>query len=252
LSAIACSTAFASPALADVSEVSGSAFATSVNVDSIVDVTSPRTPLVEFTASQGQTPPADLGPFQQSVLSITAGSLLSTGVLNASTEGGNLEGDDHSGYATSSASVNDLSALGNRVTASTVSSECTSNGDGSTGSSSIENLRVGGVAVTVGTAPNTVIPVPTIGSVTINEQIRPTNGAGDTSIIVRAVHVRLNGILGTGDIIIAESRCGAKGPDVVPVAPIGLLGVTALLGLGFAGMQWKNRRDGRSVAASTH
>lgn len=251
LSAIVCSTAFASPALADVTEVSGSAFGSSVNVDSLVDVTSPRTPFVEFDAAQGQDPPADLGPFSESLLTVTAGDLLSTGVLNARTEGGNLEGDDHSGFATSSASVNDLNALAGRVTASTVSSECTSNGDGSTGSSTIEDLEVLGTGVTVGTAPNTVIPLPLIGSITLNEQIRPTNEDGDTSIIVRAIHIRLDGILGTGSIIIAESRCGARGPDVVPVAPIGLLGVTGLLGLGFAGMQWKKRRHNNAVAAST-
>jgi len=223
-----------------------------VNVDGIVDLTSPPTPFVELDAAQGQTPPADLGPFSESVLSIAVGNLLSTGVLNASTEGGNLEGDDHSGFVTSSSSVNELSAAGGRVTASTISSECTSNGDGSTGSSSIEDLEVLGVPITVGTAPNTVIPLPAIGSITLNEQVRPTNEDGDTSIIVRAIHIRFDGLLGTGDIIIAESRCGAKGPDVVPVAPLGLLGVSGLLGLGFAGMQWKKRRHNDIVATSTH
>ena len=126
-----------------------------------------------------------------------------------------------------------------------------SNGDGSTGSSTLTNVRVAGVPVNVNAPPNTVLALTGIGSVTINEQIRPTNGAGDTSIIVRAIHIRLNGALGNGDIILAESRCGARGPDVVPVAPIGLLGVTALLGLGFAGMQWKNRRQNQSVATTT-
>jgi hypothetical protein len=247
LSAILCSTAFASSALADVTEVTGSAFGESVDVKLLnaVPVTSGPLPSVTMTS-----PPGGLGPFSQSALSASVPGLLTAGVLNASTQGGNL--GSHAGFATSSASVANVNALLGRITATVIGSTCKSNGDGSTGSSTLTNLNVLGVAVNAATAPNTTITLPTVGRVIINEQIRPTNGPTTTSIIVRAIHVELDGILGSGDVIIAESRCGAKGPDVVPVAPIGLLGVTALLGLGFAGMQWKNRRDGRSVAASTH
>jgi hypothetical protein len=246
VSAIACSGAFASSALADVTQVTGSAFGESVDVRVLnVPITSGPLPSVNMVS-----PPGGLGPFSQSALTASVPGLLSAGVLNASTQGGNL--GSHSGFATSSASVANVNALVGRITATVIGSKCTSNGDGSTGSSTLTNLNVLGLAVNAATPPNTTINLPGIGRVIINEQIRPTNGPTDTSIIVRAIHVELDGPLGDGDIIIAESRCGAKGPDVVPVAPIGLLGVTALLGLGFAGMQWKNRRDGRSVAASTH
>jgi hypothetical protein len=247
LSAVACSGALASPALAEVTEVNGGAFGESVNVTPPIvggAVTSGPLPSVTLPTTGAQP------PITQSVASVNVPNLLSTGILNVSTTGGNL--GTHQGFATSTASVANVNALTGRVTAAAVASTCTANGDGASGSSTLTTASVLGLPVAVNPAPNTVIALPTIGSVTLNEQVRPTNGAGDTSIIVRAIHIRLNGTLGNGDIIIAESRCGARGPDVVPVAPIGLLGVTAMLGLGFAGMQWKKRRHNTSVAASTH
>jgi hypothetical protein len=245
LAAIAALAVFAGAAQADVTEVSGGAFGESVDVRLLnaVPVTSGPLPSVTLPSSGAQ--PA----ITASVLSASVPGLLSAGVLNASTEGRNL--GTHDGFATSSASVADVNALAGRITATVIGSECTSNGDGSTGSSTLTNVNILGAPVNVNTPPNTVISLPGVGSVTINEQIR-TDEAQSTSIVVRAIHVRLNGLLGSGDVIIAESRCGAKGPDVVPVAPIGLLGVTAMLGVGFAGMQWKKRRHNQSVAASTH
>jgi hypothetical protein len=243
--ALACMAVLASSALADVTEVSGGAIGESVDVTTLLNahVTSGPLPSVTLPAAGG-------GPFTNSVLNASVPGLLTAGVLNVSTEGGSL--GSHAGFAKSSASVANVNALAGLITAQVLGSECTSNGDGSSGSSTLTTLRVLGLPVAVNAAPNTVINLPGVGSVTINEQIRPTNTGGDTSIIVRAVHVRLNGTLGNGDVIIAESRCGAKGPDVVPVAPIGLLGLTAMLGLGFAGTQWKKRRNNQAVAASTH
>lgn len=248
LSAIACSAVLAGPALADVTEVSGGATGVSADVTTLlgINVGVSPTPNVTLPATGG-------GPFAQTVLSANVPGLLNVGVLNASTEGGNL--GSHQGFATSSASVANVNALVGRITAQAIASKCTSNGDGSSGSSTLTTANLLGAALAVNPAPNTVLSIPLVGTVTLNEQIRPTNGAGDTSIIVRAVHIRLNvagGLLGQGDIIIAESRCGARGPDVVPVAPIGLLGITAMLGIGFAGMQWKKRRNNTAVAASTH
>ena len=242
---IACMAVLASSAFADVTEVSGGAFGESVDVTTLLNahVTSGPLPSVTLPATGG-------GPFTNSVLSANVPGLLTAGVLNVSTEGGNL--GSHQGFAKSSASVANVNALAGLITAQVIASECNSNGDGSTGSSTLTTVRVLGTLVAVNPAPNTVINLPAVGSVTLNEQVRPSDGPGDTSIIVRAIHIRLNGTLGNGDVIIAESRCGAKGPDVVPVAPIGLLGITAVLGAGFAGTQWKKRRHNQAVAASTH
>jgi hypothetical protein len=254
LAAIASMAVFSSSAMADVDKVTGSAFGVDVDVTLVggINVNVGPTPTVTMTS-----PPGGLGPFTQSLASVNASPVLTAGLLQVRTEGGNL--GSHSGFAQSSASVANVNVGAGALTASLISSQCKSNGDGSTGSSSLANVNtgpaLGNISIPVNAAPNTVINVPGVGSITVNEQIRPTNGPGDTSIIVRAIHIRLLGgplqTIGTGDIIISESRCGAKGPDVVPVAPIGLLGVTAMLGIGFAGMQWKKRRNDPSVAAST-
>lgn len=236
----------ASSAAADVTEVSGGAYGESVDVTTLGGSNVTSGPLPSVTL-----PPGGGGPFTASVGGANVPGYLSAGVMNVSTEGGNL--GSHQGFATSSASVANANALSGRVTADVVRSQCTSNGDGSSGSSTLTNARVLGTPVAVNPAPNTVIPLPGIGTVTLNEQIRPTNGPGDTSIIVRAIHIRLDvagGSLGQGDIIIAESRCGARGPDVVPVAPIGLLGVAGVLGAGFGVAQWRRRRHRSVVAAS--
>jgi hypothetical protein len=249
VAAIASMAVFTSSALADVDKVLGHAEGLSAQINPAVgpDITLGPLAVVDMVS-----PPGGTGPFTDSVATANIPNVLSAGIINARTEGGNL--GSHAGFATSSASVADLRvgpATSPAITATLIASKCTSNGDGSTGSSTLTNVRVLGVLVAVNPAPNTVIPIPGVGSVTLNEQVRPTNGPGDTSIIVQAIHVRLNGVLGTGDIVVAESRCRAKGPDVVPVAPLGLIGVTAMLGMGFAGMQWKKRRDNQAVAAST-
>lgn len=248
VSAIACSAVLAGPALADVTEVSGGAVGESIDVTTLLGIHVGSGPLPSVTL-----PATGGGPITQQVLNVNVPNLLTAGVLNTSTEGGNL--GSHQGFATSSASVADVNALVGRITAQAIASKCTSNGDGSSGSSTLTQASLLGVPLAVNPGPNTVLAIPLVGTVTLNEQVRPTNGAGDTSIIVRAAHIRLNvagGLLGQGDIIIAESRCGARGPDVVPIAPIGLLGITAMLGIGFAGMQWKKRRNNTAVAASTH
>jgi hypothetical protein len=247
VAAIASLAIFTSAASADVTKVTGSATGLDVDVTLVGGINVNVGPISNVNMS---SPPGGLGPFTDSVASATAPPLLTAGVLNTRTEGGNL--GSHSGFAKSSASVANVNALSGQLTAAVIASECTSNGDGSSGSSTLTTVKLGSTTLPVNPAPNTVIPIPGgLGSITLNEQIRPTNGAGDTSIIVRAIHVRLTSAAANGDIIISESRCGAKGPDVVPVAPLGLIGVTAMLGMGFAGMQWKKRRDNQAVAAST-
>ena len=154
--------------------------------------------------------------------------VLTTGLLNVSTQGSNL--GSHSGTATSSAQVAGatlLSApapsLGGSplLTADVISSQCTSNGDGSSGSSNLVGLSVAGSPVNVSPPPNTTIDVLGAITVTLNEQI-VTGSPGETSITVNAVHVRLNldGIA-SGDVILSQSRCRAAGPDVVGGPPGG-------------------------------
>lgn len=216
--------ALAAPASADVTDVSGSgAFGESVNV----------TVLGSGTVTSGPMPSVDLpsgggGPVTNSLASVNLPGVLTAGLLNVSTQGTNL--GSHSGTSTSSAQVAGatlLSALAPSLggspllTADVISSQCTSNGDGSSGSSTLVGLTVAGSPVAVNPPPNTTIDLLGAVTVTLNEQI-VTGTPGETSITVNAVHVRLNldGIA-SGDVILSQSRCRAAGPDVLEGPPGG-------------------------------
>jgi hypothetical protein len=209
----------AAPAAADVTDVSGSgAFGESVNVSVLGSgtVTSGPMPSVDLPSGGG-------GPVTDSLANVNLPGVLTSGVLDVSTEGTNL--GSHSGTSTSSASVADATlgaALSGQLggspllEADVISSHCTSNGDGSSGSSNLVALEVAGNGQPVSPPPNTTIDVvPGALSVTLNEQI-VNNTGGETSITVNAVHVRLNlpGVA-TGDVILSQSRCRAAGPDVL-------------------------------------
>lgn len=102
------------------------------------------------------------------------------------------------------------------VRASAVTSSCTANGTGSRGSTTLVGSNLG---VSSNPAPNTVRRVAGLGTVTINEQLRTNQPGRTTSITVNALHIRLSGsTLGTGDIVIGQSRCEANGPDVLLAA----------------------------------
>jgi hypothetical protein len=215
--------ALAAPASADVTDVSGSgAFGESVNVTVLTgSVTSGPTPSVTLPAGGG-------GPVTDSLANVNLPGVLTTGLLNVSTEGTNL--GTHGGTSTSSAQVAGATVLGALapslggdplLTADVISSQCTSNGDGSSGSSTLVGLEIAGSPVAVNPAPNTTIDVLGAITVTLNEQI-VNNSPGETSITVNAVHVRVNldGIA-SGDVILSQSRCRAAGPDVLGGPPPG-------------------------------
>src|SRR5262249_43676372 len=220
LAAVLCmGIAMAAPAAADVNDVSGSgAFGESVKVTvaGSGSVTSGPMPTVTLPSGGG-------GPFTDSLANVSLKGILTSGVLNVSTEGTNL--GSRGGTAKSSASVAEATAgeaLSNQLEgkpllkAELISSQCTSNGDGSSGSSNLVDLEIAGNGQPVSPPPNTTIDViPGALSVTLNEQI-VNNSPGETSITVNAVHVRLNvGDVATGDIILSQSRCRAAGPDVL-------------------------------------
>ena len=223
LTAVLCAgIAMAAPASAEVTDVSGSgAYGESVDVSVLGtgSVTSGPVPTVTLPAGGG-------GPVTDSLAKVSLPGLLTTGLLNVSTQGTNL--GSHNGTSTSSAQVNGttlLAALAPSLggdpllTADVISSRCTSNGDGSSGSSNLVGLEIAGNGGAVTPPPNTTIDVLGAISVTLNEQI-VNNSPGETSITVNAVHVRLSlDGLATGDIILSQSRCRAAGPDVLGGPP---------------------------------
>ncbi len=242
---------FATPVLAALSTISGYAYGESVNVTTLglVNVTS------------GPLPTA--GPFNQntpfnatnSALSACAPAgtctILSTGTLDVHTEG------TLAGGVSSTASVQNVNALGGLVTGTVVASQCAvdpANGQTS-GSSTLGTVQVNGITVASNPGPNTQLVLLdaaglVIGSVTLNEQ---TYDASTNTLTVNAIHIRLTGgSLGTGDIIISHVECDATpaGPaPIIPESPLAiLLPLSALVVVG--GLLLVVLRRNTAIAAS--
>ena len=193
--------ALGGPARADVTTVGGGAFGEQI----VGPVSSGPLPTVTLPASGG-------GPFTASLLSVNVPNLLRTGLLEVRTTGAL----GPAGFSESSASVADVRVgSDNTFRANLVTSECRSDSFGSTGSTQLVNARVLGTPVTSTPGPNTVaLDIPGVARVVLNEQT-VSNSPGNTSITVNAVHVTL--LPGTPlqqDIILAQSRCSASGPNV--------------------------------------
>jgi hypothetical protein len=238
--------AAATPAWAD-GTVSGSAFAESINLK-----------VAGITVTSGPTPSLTLPPtggnLSQSVVSICVGTgcnVLSTGILNAATQG-STTGSPTSASSASVATVNALGVLmpGGLLTADVIASKCTADASGTSGSATLTNVKVAGATVAVNPGPNTTINVAGLATVILNEQTTSSSG-GTNSITVNAVHIIVNaGVLASGDIILAQSHCDATAGTVVPVGTIGVLGLTGIAGLGFAFMQHRGYRRRMAAAAS--
>jgi hypothetical protein len=126
------------------------------------------------------------------------------------------------------ASVTPLAGAPVAISAGAVAASCTANSDASfTETSSAAALSIPGVTVPVNPAPNTVLTVPLLGTVTLNEQVAgPVTG----SQTVTAIHIHT--LVGE-DVYLASSTCG---PYVAPVPLASGSGLAAGLGLtGVAG-----------------
>ena len=87
-------------------------------------------------------------------------------------------------------------------------SDCTKapNGDGSV----FTNLKIAGQAIGGSPAPNTVIPLPGIGVVIVNEQHYAADGRG---FVVNGLHIIGTGPLLRGDLIISHATSGVVCPN---------------------------------------
>jgi len=111
----------------------------------------------------------------------------------------------------SSATVEDLNILDGLVLADLAVAMSSSTSDGTMASSSDEgttliNLTVDGISLGDFTpAPNTIISVPDVGAVILNDQISGGDGVQSSSLTVHLIHVLLTG-QERGDIIIASAH----------------------------------------------
>ena len=150
------------------------------------------------------TPPGE----SEQVLSAAVPDVVNTGVLTASSQ---PTGDG----VTSQAQVVDADVLAAPVSADVITATCSSNAGGSTGNSSLANADVLGNPVSVTPPANTQVPLPLLGTLFLNEQIK-SDSPGSTSMTVNAVRLALDpGLIG-GEILISHAACAASGPEVLP------------------------------------
>ncbi|MCW5892848.1 MAG: hypothetical protein KIT14_20235 [bacterium] len=182
--------------------VSGDAFGTEVDVLTVQSTRNPRAVL----SARGGTASAQ-------VLSASVSSVLSTGTARASTSG-TVTPTNASSQST--AAVEQLSLLGGLITANAVQAQATCTGNGTSATcnaagTTFVTLSVLGLPIALNTPPNTVIALPLLGSVTINEQTIAGNGTTTRSLRVAVLHVRITNILallGLGDIVVASAQAG--------------------------------------------
>jgi len=135
------------PASAEVTSVGGGAFGLQVSA------TVPALPPVAFGPLPSVTlPPTGASPpITDTLASANVPPILSLGVLNVSTQGGLVS--SHTRSAQSSATAANLNVLAGLLTADAVQASCVSNGDGSSGQTTLAGINIPGVGVNPG--PNT-------------------------------------------------------------------------------------------------
>lgn len=202
--------------------IGGGAFGQSVNV------TSPLGAVISSGPSPSVIlPPEGGGPFTKALASVNVAGLLTASTLDVSTEGQRPGAD---AFVESSAAALRADIGGGLIVFERIASECRSDGSGSSASTTIVKIVVNGqTLVNLQPAPNTEIGIPGVGVLVLNEQIasdsptvaHPLGGFtqfGDTSVTVNAAHLKLlpGSPLGTGDIILSQSRCSLEGPAIAP------------------------------------
>ena len=215
--------------------VDGNAYGAQVNVTTLglLSVTVGPTPSVTLPSS------GSASAITQSLASVTATGLLSTGVLNVSTQG--TPGSN----VQSSASVANVN-VPTVLSATAIGANCEAAADGTlSGSSTLTTATVGGVAVAADPAPNTVIQLAGLATVTLNEQTETGVGTADPQIVVNAIDIKLlPGLasLGTGSIVIGHAECSQEGGSVsTPVGAIGGVLLTGVVGTVFTVRQLRRR-----------
>lgn len=163
------------------------------------------------------------GPTDASLASINAAGLVTAGLVTTQSVLNEETGEVHAQADIANVGIN-LGALDGSIEA--VNATCDATQAGVTGSSTLAGVSLPGVSVPVNPAPNTTINL-ALATITFNEQIENQDG----SLTVNAVHITLNALVGTGDVILAHARCGPAAPPVPLASGAGLW-----LGLGLLGL----------------
>jgi hypothetical protein len=168
-------------------------------------------------------PSSTNGPTTANLASVNAGGLVTAGVVTSSATLNQDTGVVHAQADIANVGIG-LAALTGKIGA--VNATCDATQAGVTGSSTLANVQIPGVSVGANPAPNTTINL-ALAKIVFNEQIP----GGDGSLTVNAVHIYLNALVGTGDIVLAQAKCGPAAPPVPLASGLGLW-----LGLGLLGL----------------
>lgn len=205
------------PALADFSSLR--AAASGVAVDG--PLPSAPEPTVTLQTNP-QAPPAASGPFLQSSPGVNVAKLFTTGPITVGARAAGVADGDHLGFVEATAIIERPSLVGPEVAvAERLTTTCVAAAGGSTGRTLIEGGTLFGRPVDREPAPNTVVDLPGVGTVTLNQQSL-TNAGGLTRLRVRAVHAVSTTSFGIGvlprdvriEAIVGEVECEAVGHAV--------------------------------------
>ena len=219
--------------------VSGNAFG--VSAEGVVDIA--PTPQVTLPAGGGQE--------SDRVASLNQAGI-TTGVLEVRTAGSTADGGSSATATVDGLSVTLAGETTPAVTATTLratsESACAAGRAESSGSSVVEQLNVGGEAVTVTGAPNQTVDIPGgLGTVVINEQI-----GGDGDLAVNALRIRITAAGQEQEVVVAHAEsdiaCNVGddqedelpdtgGSPAGPVSPAIPLAGAALAGLAAFGLR---------------
>ncbi|HVK19806.1 MAG TPA: choice-of-anchor P family protein [Actinokineospora sp.] len=172
------------------------------------------------------------GPTDASLASISIPGVVSAGIVTSQ-----AIRDDATGAVHAEANLANVGlTLANLGTIGAINVDCDATQAGNVGSTTLANVQLAGVVVPVNPSPNTTISVPPgpipppLVTIIFNEQINNPDG----SLTVNGVHITLNALLGTGDVILAHAQCGPAAPPI-PMASgaglwigLGLLGAAAI------------------------
>lgn len=192
------------------------AFALDVDVDVLDGVPLDVGPLAQVRLS------GDAGPKYENVLKAELPTLLEALVLasGAETKAGKKV-EKLSAKASSRVATLKLKVLGELII-KLIKSECHVTRDTVEVSSDVvfadgSVLGLAVDAVGLQARPNSRVGIPGVGSLILNEQIidkQTSSDKGKLEVTVNALRLELDGILGTGDVIVAQSVCKLKGKGV--------------------------------------
>jgi hypothetical protein len=207
--------------------VSGSAFGLSLSLLGASVV--PPTPTV--------TLPADGTAQSNSVVTIPANAVVDAAVATVTSSATNAttasEVVNSSSDLTSAALLSAIPGLpagllpatiSSLLSADAVHSVCSSSATGSTGGTTVASLVLAGTPIPVTDAVDQIPALPAalspLLSIEINKQV-VTNSVGATGITVDGIVITLASALdGGGVVTLAESKCGATGPDINAVPTV--------------------------------